>query len=120
MAPTTEVQEEKRTRAEALLATHRQKMDELFSGKKYEIVKEVHLNEGQHFQTPFGNKGRHGFALREVSDHKNHFTVGASVLRKAAEEYGAVELPTAPPRKRRTKEQKAADDARLAAERAAS
>jgi len=109
----------KRSRAEALLETRDQKLKELFAGKKFEIVKKVDLDEGQFFQTPLGNKGRHGYALREVGNPGNHFTVGESVLRTAAAEFQAVELPPEPPRKRRTKEQKAADDAREAAEKAA-
>jgi hypothetical protein len=113
-----EAPETPKDRAASLQATRQQKMDELFRGKKYEIFKEVHLEGDNRFETPFGNKGRHGFALREVGNPDNKFIVGATMLQQVAEQYGAVEVP-AKDRKRRTKEQKAADDAKAAEEKAA-
>lgn len=119
---------ETRSRAESLLATRKEKMDALFSeGRKYEIVKEIHLDGDQRFETPFGNKGRHGFHLKRTDgpavlvegvDDSRGFIVGATMLEQVAKEYGAVEVPEKQ-RKRRTKEQKAADDAREAEEKAA-
>lgn len=88
----------KRTRGEALAVTRKAKFDEYFLDKKYSIIGEVHLDKDpetgkqQVFQTPFGNKGRHGFVLQEEGTD-NKVVVGATVLRKAAKEYGAVELP---------------------------
>jgi hypothetical protein len=104
-------------RAASLLATRKQKMDELFSGKRFEIVQEIHLEGDQRFETPFGNKGRHGFHLRPEGTTDKGFIVGATMLEQIASEYGAGTLP-AKERKRRTKEQKAADDAAAAAAKA--
>lgn len=56
--------------------TRTEKMDELFKGKKYDILKEVHLEGEDRFQTPFGNKGRHGFVLQEKGTD-NRFIVGS-------------------------------------------
>jgi hypothetical protein len=98
--------------------TRQEQKDELFKGKKYTILKEVHLEGDERFQTPFGNKGRHGYVLEEVGNTSNRFIVGASMLTQIAAEYGAVTVPVKD-RKRRTKEQKAADDAAAAAAKAA-
>jgi len=87
---------EAHTRGQSLLDTRNRKMGELFSGKHYKIQKEVHLEQGQVFKTPFGHKGRHGFVLVEVDESgsqvepKNTFIVGASVLKFAHEEYQAI------------------------------
>lgn len=99
-------------RAAALLANRQAKMDELYKGQRYKIIKEIHMEGDERFQTPFGNKGRHGFALENESTGERH-VVGASMLQLIADTYGAVDVP-AKERKRRTKEQKAEDDAREA------
>jgi hypothetical protein len=91
-------------------------MSELFSQKKYLILGEIHLGEDEQFQTPFGNRGRHGFVLKEQSTGKK-IMVGETILRKAASMYDAVVglPPEKPKRHRRTKAQKAAEDAQKAA-----
>ena len=86
-------------RSDALAETRKQKLDEMFSGKKFEILKEIHLPEGELFQTPLGNKGRHGFAIREQGNPSNQFIVGKTVLKQASEQYGAVDLPEKKARK---------------------
>jgi len=117
---------ETKDRAASLLATRQAKMDLLFKGQHYDVIKEIHLEGDQRFQTPFGNKGRHGYALRltegstpaegaaaAAGGDGSQFVVGDTMLEQIAKEYGAVEVP-AKERKRRTKEQKAADDAAAA------
>lgn len=81
------------TRGEALKATQQRKLDTAFAGRTFEIVEEVHLPHGQVFQTRFGNKGRHGFILRDT-DTGERVVVGARMLRLIAERYQAVALPT--------------------------
>ncbi len=104
------------SRSEKMSQTRTGKMRSLFYGKKYKILGEVHLKEDEQFQTPFGNKGRNGFVLKEV-DTGTKIIVGEAVLRKANEQYDSIlDLPPAKPkRSRRTKAQKAADDAARAA-----
>lgn len=112
-------------RTASLLATRQEKMDTLFKGKKYKIAKEIHLEGDERFVTPFGHKGRNGYALvlesgepAVIDDKKlDKFVVGETMLKEIAEKYQAVEVPVKE-RKRRTKEQKAADDAKAAEENA--
>ena len=112
----TETDTSRSARGEALYAAHQEKVREAFQGKKFKILKEVHLEEDQRFETLFGNKGRHGVILEEVGNPDNRLIVGNTILRRVADEYGSVELPPeAQKRKRRTKAQKAEDDAAAAA-----
>jgi hypothetical protein len=114
-------------KSEALKETRAEIMKRLFDGRKWKVLKEVHLGKNEQtglpdrFKTPFGNKGSHGFVLQEVreDDQDVREVVGATVLKRAAEEFGAVELPVKQ-RKRRTKEQKASDDAAAAQAKASS
>lgn len=110
---------DEQSRGDKMRATRDRKMKELFEGKQYAILGEIHLSEDEQFQTPFGNKGRNGYVIKEVNSG-NRLMVGETVLRKAHEKYGSV--PGLPPQKekrfRRTKAQKQADDARKAAQRA--
>ena len=69
------------------------KMKELFEGKKFKILSVVALPEHQQYESPFGNKGRNGYLLAEIGNEDNHFTVGETVLRRAAAEFGCVDLP---------------------------
>lgn len=82
-------------RSQTLSESRQAKMDALFKDKKFEIVKEVNLPQGQHFVTPLGNKGRNGFVVKEVGTD-NQFAVGATTLKLMAETYGAVTLPEKP------------------------
>jgi len=115
---------EKKDRAASLAETRKAKMDALFYGQKYDILKEIKLEGDDRFETPFGNKGRNGFALKLSTGYTardgqpDKFVIGETMLRQVSEQYGAVEVPVKE-RKRRTKEQKAADDAQKAAEKAA-
>lgn len=85
---------ERRRRARKMQKTRRQKLDAAFAGKKFIILREIHLAEDERFETPFGQKARHGYALQEVGNEDNKFLVGIGVLRRAALDYQAVELPT--------------------------
>ncbi len=99
-------------RGQALYDAYQEKVRATFEGKKFTILEEVHLDKDQRFETAFGNKGRNGYILVEVGNPGNKVIVGATVLRRVASDYASVELPPeAQKRKRRTKAQKAADDA---------
>lgn len=93
---TSDAQAEGRTRGQSLLETRNKKMAELFQGHRYKVEREVHLEPGQVFKTPFGHKGRHGFVLIEVdtdgtvAQPENKFIVGASVLQVAHDDYQAL------------------------------
>jgi hypothetical protein len=104
-----------KARGEVLAETRRKKMEALFGdGRKYEVVKEVHVPEGEpRFSTPFGNKGLHGFHIRQIGGPEvtgiedldpRGFIVGKTVLQKVADEYNAVALPPRKRRKRKTDE----------------
>lgn len=81
------------SRGEALKATQQAKLDAAFAGKTFEIIEEVHLPHGQVFQTQFGTKGRHGYILRDTETGER-IVVGSRLLRRIAERYQAVTLPT--------------------------
>lgn len=95
--PAEAVPAEKTPKGQVLADAHAAKMREVFQGKVYKILREVHLKENERFQTPFGNKGRHGFLLEPVDDqgnpNGNRIVVGRAVLERAASEFKAVELP---------------------------
>ena len=112
----TDSDKERSTRGEALYAAHNEKVRAFFEGQKFKILKEVHLGEDEKFATPFGNKGRHGVIIENLETGKRD-VVGWTILRRAAAQYGSVDLPPEQQkRKRRSKAEKAADDARKAAE----
>lgn len=100
---------EKIARGKVLQAIREEKMREAFEGKKFVIDSEIHYGPDERFETPFGNKGRHGFILRNVETGER-LVVGESVLRRISEQFKAVDIPEKK-RKRRTKAQKAADEA---------
>lgn len=79
-------------RGEALKATRQRKLDEAFAGRAFEVVAEVNLPPGQVFQTPFGNKGRHGYIIRD-RETGDRMVVGKQVLRILHDQYQAVALP---------------------------
>lgn len=110
------------SRSDSLAATRKAKMDELYLGQHYKIEAEIRLTEGRKFTTPFGNQGKNGFLLKNVDEsaegEKRTHIIGASVLEQVAETYQAVELPVKS-RKRRTTEQKAADEQAAKAQREA-
>ncbi len=109
---------ERSDRGEKLYKAHSAKLRAAFEGKKYVIVKEFTLDADKKFATEFGNKGRHGFIIQNVDNPEDKKVVGATVLRRIANEFGAVDLPPeTKKRTRRTKAQKAADDAQKEAER---
>jgi hypothetical protein len=107
-------------RGEKMAATRAKKMTDLFEGQKYRILAEIHLGADEQYMTPFGNRGRHGYVLKNT-DTGVKIMVGETVLRQAASVFDAIlDLPPIEPkRKRRTRAEKAADDARIAAERVA-
>ncbi len=74
------------------------RFDEEFQGKKFEVVREVHLPHGQVFVTKFGNKGRHGWVIRN-RDTGEEMVVGDTVLKLIHDRYLGVTLPK---RRRRT------------------
>lgn len=117
-------------RGAKITAARRDKLDKLFAGKKYEILKPVDLTndpEGRKFETPLGNKGKKGYAIKLAEGYEPEagwpsvMIFGESVLRQVEKDYGSVTMPeAAPTRTRRTKEQKEADEqAKLQARREA-
>lgn len=67
----------------------------LFSGKRFEVVREVKGDEP--FKTPLGYSAKNGYEVRDVVSGDT-FKVGKTTLKVMAEKYNAVTLP--PPKKR--------------------
>lgn len=80
------------SRGEALKVTQQRKLDDAFTGRTFEIVKEIHLPYGQVFVTAFGNKARHGFILRDTETGER-IVVGRRLLRHIADRYQGLTLP---------------------------
>lgn len=103
-------------RVEKLLATQTAKLDGLFEGRRFQIIKDVtpsflESKGRDKMQTPLGNRGRNGYLVMLVdgpeidpgpyADDTIHrdkqgrqwFFVGATVLNTMASDYGAVDLP---------------------------
>lgn len=100
-------------REESLAAARAARMEKYFGGgKTYRVDRAVDLPEGQVFQTPFGNKGRHGFILVRTENGQDVLredgkpdacVFGITVIRNAAETYpGSVEVPSVSKKKSQT------------------
>lgn len=70
--------------------TRKARMDELFEGKHFEIVREETLDEPE--ETPLGYKTKNGYW---INDGEKDVWVGKALLKQIAEEYNAVRLPAA-------------------------
>lgn len=81
-------------RADKWRATRHVRELALFSGKRFEVVREV---KNEEFETPLGYKGKNGYEVRNV-DTAETFKVGKATLKRMANEYDAVTLPA--PKKR--------------------
>jgi len=84
--------------------TRKARMDELFTGRKFEIVEKFKSDTA--LATPLGYKVNSGYKLRAV-DGKNdpqEFVVGKSLLATIADEYNAVDKPEAKKRGRPRKQ----------------
>lgn len=81
-------------RSEKWHATRRARELALFSGQRFEIVREV---KNEEFVSPLGYKGKNGYELRNVGSGDTVY-VGKATLKRMASEYQAVDLPA--PKKR--------------------
>lgn len=74
-------------------STRKARMDELFTGRKFEIVEDFKSKTS--VATPLGYKVNSGYKLRAVDskDGLQEFVVGKSLLNALADEYDAVEKP---------------------------
>lgn len=75
-----------------LKATHASKLDELFTGRTFDIVSEVHLPEDQVFHTVTGNRARHGYILKDRATGEQ-IAVGTYLLKIIHRKYLGVSLP---------------------------
>ena len=80
--------------------TRKARMDELFKGKTFEIVKEFKSDEP--VATPLGYKVKSGYELR--SSDGDSVVVGKSLINTLADEYNAIEKPEAKKRGRPRKQ----------------
>lgn len=86
-----------RSRSESMRAVKRRKCDEAFLGKRFEIVREIHLEpdaDGRPrvFYNLFGQPCRHGFVLRNLETDER-IAVGTDLIKVIAHVYGGVTLP---------------------------
>ncbi len=80
------------TNAETLKATAARKLDELFKGRTFDIVSEVHLDAGQVFRTVTGARARHGYILKDRATGEQ-IAVGTYLLRIIHTRFLGVSLP---------------------------
>jgi hypothetical protein len=79
-------------RANTLAVKHRAKLDALFKGKHYTVLRPIDVGEGKRAYTALGNQCRRGYQLQ--NDVTGEFIfIGIKVLRQAAAEYHAVVIP---------------------------
>lgn len=83
--------------ADKLRATAAKKLDELFAGRTFDIVSEIHLDENQVFRTYTGARARHGYILKDRASGEQ-IAVGTTMLKIIHRRYLGVSLP---PDKRR-------------------
>lgn len=88
------------TQSDKWHATRKSRMDELFSGKHYDIVSEDILDEP--LETPLGYKTKKGYWLQD--QNSDRIWVGESLLNTLSEDYKAVTRP-APKKKGRPRKQ---------------
>lgn len=69
------------------------RLEDLFQGRHFDIIKEVHLPSDQRFRTPLGHTGRNGWIVQETADPSNKFIVGLSLLKVMQNQFQAVEIP---------------------------
>lgn len=79
--------------------TRKTRMDELFTGKKFEVVREFKSDEP--VATPLGYKVKSGYELRSGDET---IVVGKALLNTLADEYDAVDKPE-PKRRGRPRKQ---------------
>jgi hypothetical protein len=90
-------------------ATRKARADELFSGRKFEVISEETFDNSM--TTPLGYKVKKGYKLRSVDGKEGlqEFIVGKTLLNQIADEYNAVDKPEPKrrgrPRKAETVEQ---------------
>jgi len=84
--------------------TRKARMDELFTGRKFEVVEDFKSKTS--VATPLGYKVNSGYRLRAVDgkDGLQDFIVGKSLLNTLADEYSAVDKPEAKKRGRPRKQ----------------
>lgn len=87
--------EKRRQKVERFRENLAARMDEIFKGRTFNIIREVHLPEGQVFRNVMGKTGRHGYIIQDrVNGEK--FVVGWNMLVQIHERYLGVNLPTGP------------------------
>jgi hypothetical protein len=90
-------------KAEARPGRHKRLVD-LFAGRKFVILREVHLPEDELFRTPLGHTGRNGWLVQEIGNPENSFIVGLSLLKLMHNKFDAIDLPAPKPRGRPKKQ----------------
>lgn len=90
------------TRRDVLRATQLGKLDAVFRGRVFDIIREVHLPPGKVFVTQFGNRGRHGYILQDRNSGEQ-LVVGTTLLRLIHDRYLGVTLPKNLAKKQRYK-----------------
>lgn len=68
-------------------------MDEAYLGQMFDIVRQVHLPKDQCFLNRFGQRGRHGYVLRNRETGEQE-VVGWFLLKRIHDQYLGVQLPS--------------------------
>ncbi len=98
-SPADDTPERRAHRVAALRETHEAKLDKVFRGRVFTVVREIHLPAGQVFRTVLGEQARHGYVLVDRVTGER-IAVGAKTLRIIHDRYLGVNLP---PDRRRTR-----------------
>lgn len=70
-----------------------------FEGQKFEYVGPITLGEDERYTDVTGNKGRHGFVIKNKNSGEE-LVVGPTSLKKCQDVYGAI---TIPPKERKSR-----------------
>lgn len=70
-----------------------QRMDREYRGRKFDIIRQVHLPAGKVFLTKFGKRGRHGYVIQDRETGEQQ-VVGWKMLKRIHDLYLGVNLPT--------------------------
>jgi hypothetical protein len=100
----------RQSHGDLLRASQRRKLDAMFAGRMFDVVRPVHLPPGQVFVTFLGHRGRHGWVIK-ARDDGQQLVVGATLLRLIHDRYLAVTLPA----KRRHRPDRAASSVKVRA-----
>lgn len=83
-----------------ILEQYYAKVDRIFTGRTFDVIKEIRLPEGQVYQTVLGHKGRHGWIIQD-RETGEQFVAGWGLMKLIHDRFMGVTLPRRTAQKRR-------------------